>query len=82
MSHDKPPGIIRRTYHWTVSWADRPGGAKALFGISFAESSFFPIPPDVLLMALCFGRRETTPFSPPPVRPPALTTAFTGKAIS
>ncbi len=58
MNYDKPPGIIRRIYHWTVSWADKPGGAKALFGISFAESSFFPIPPDVLLMALCFGRRE------------------------
>lgn len=58
MIPDKPPGVIRRIYHWTVSWADKPGGTTALFWISFAESSFFPIPPDVLLMALCFGRRE------------------------
>ncbi|GAA5481903.1 YqaA family protein [Haloferula sargassicola] len=51
-------GIIRRLYHWTISWADRPGGNWALFAIAFAESSFFPIPPDVLLLALCFGARK------------------------
>jgi membrane protein YqaA with SNARE-associated domain len=55
---EKKPNIIRRLYAWTVSWADKPGGSKALFWIAFAESSFFPIPPDVLLIALCFGARE------------------------
>lgn len=50
------PGPVRRLYDWTLSWADRPGGPAALFGVSFAESSFFPIPPDVLLMALALGR--------------------------
>jgi len=54
----KKPNIIRRMYAWTVSWADHPGGTWALFLIAFAESSFFPIPPDVLLIALCFGARE------------------------
>jgi len=54
----KKPGPIRRLYNWTISWADRPGGTWALFIIAFAESSFFPIPPDVLLLALCFGARE------------------------
>lgn len=49
------PHFIRRLYHWTIGWADRPGGAWALFGIAFVESSFFPIPPDVLLLALCVG---------------------------
>ena len=49
------PHIIRRLYNWTIGWADRPGGAWALFGIAFIESSFFPIPPDVLLLALCVG---------------------------
>jgi membrane protein YqaA with SNARE-associated domain len=48
--------LIRRLYDWTVGWADRPGGAWALFAIAFLESSFFPIPPDVLLIALCIGR--------------------------
>lgn len=49
-------GPVRRLYDWTLSWANRPGGTWALFGLAFAESSFFPIPPDVLLMALCMGR--------------------------
>ncbi len=49
------PHFIRRLYNWTLSWADRPGGAWALFGIAFIESSFFLVPPDVLLLALCVG---------------------------
>jgi membrane protein YqaA with SNARE-associated domain len=49
-------GLVRRLYDWTIGWADRPGGTWALFALAFAESSFFPIPPDVLLMALCIGR--------------------------
>lgn len=52
------PGLIRRLYAWTISWADKPGGSWALFAIAFAESSFFLIPPDVLLLALCFGARK------------------------
>lgn len=52
------PNIIRRLYAWTVSWADHPAGTWALFFIAFAESSFFPIPPDILLLALCFGAKE------------------------
>lgn len=47
--------LIRKLYDWTVGWANRPGGAWALFGIASVESSFFPIPPDVLLLALCVG---------------------------
>lgn len=49
------PSLIRRLYNWTVEWSNRPGGTWALFGIAFIESSFFPIPPDVLLLALCVG---------------------------
>lgn len=48
-------GWIRRMYDWTLSWAEHPAGAWALFVIAFAESSFFPVPPDVLLLALCAG---------------------------
>lgn len=48
-------GIPRRLYGWVLSWADTPYGPLALFVLSFAESSFFPIPPDPLLMALCLG---------------------------
>ena len=37
---------------WVESYADKPNAAWVLFVIAFAESSFFPIPPDVLLIAL------------------------------
>jgi len=47
-----PMGWIRRCYDWVLSWANTPYGAPALFILAFAESSFFPIPPDVLLIAL------------------------------
>lgn len=46
---------IRRAYDWTLHWADTKWGATALFVLAFAESSFFPIPPDVLLIACCLG---------------------------
>ncbi len=48
--------VLRRLYDWTLSWADRPGGAWALFFIALLESSVFPVPPDVLLIPLCVGR--------------------------
>lgn len=37
---------------WVTHFAYTPYGTWALFALAFAESSFFPIPPDVLLMAL------------------------------
>ncbi|MBI3089114.1 MAG: DedA family protein [Candidatus Tectomicrobia bacterium] len=37
---------------WTIHWAHTPYAWPALFLLAFAESSFFPIPPDVLLIAL------------------------------
>jgi len=49
-------GPLRRLYHWTIGWADRRGGAAALTGIAFAEASFFPLPPDPLLILLSLGR--------------------------
>jgi len=50
--------VHRRLYDWTLGWAYRPSAAVALFVLSFAESSFFPIPPDVLLMPLVLGNRR------------------------
>lgn len=47
--------IIKKTYNWVLTWADSKWGGVALFIFAFAESSFFPIPPDVLLIALCLG---------------------------
>lgn len=48
----KKEGFFLKLYNWTVAWADKPSSEKALAGVSFAESSFFPIPPDPLLIAL------------------------------
>lgn len=47
--------ILRRTYDWVLSWAETPYGSPALFLLAFAEASFFPVPPDVLLMALALA---------------------------
>lgn len=48
--------MFRKLYDWVLSWADTRYGVPALAVISFAESSFFPIPPDPLLMALSLGK--------------------------
>ena len=45
----------RRLYDWVVHFADTKHGERALFVLSFAESSFFPVPPDVLLGPLTLG---------------------------
>jgi len=45
--------LIRRLYDWVLHWAETPYGAPALFLLAFVESSVFPVPPDVLLIALC-----------------------------
>lgn len=47
--------VHRRLYDWVLHWAETPHGLVALFLLAFAESSFFPIPPDVLLIALVLG---------------------------
>ncbi|MEJ2190785.1 MAG: DedA family protein [Nitrospirota bacterium] len=45
-------GPLRRLYDWVLHWAETPYGSPALFLLAVAESSFFPVPPDVLLIAL------------------------------
>jgi membrane protein YqaA with SNARE-associated domain len=47
--------MVKRLYDWVLGWAHKPHGAIALFILAFAESSFFPIPPDVLLIALALS---------------------------
>ena len=46
---------IRRVYDWTLSLAERKTASLWLGLLSFAEASFFPIPPDILLIPLCLG---------------------------
>jgi membrane protein YqaA with SNARE-associated domain len=50
------PHALRRLYAWVLHWAETPYGVRALAGLSFAESSFFPVPPDVLQIALSVSR--------------------------
>lgn len=47
--------MIQELYHWMLSWAESAYAGPALFLLAFAESSFFPLPPDILLMALTLG---------------------------
>jgi membrane protein YqaA with SNARE-associated domain len=54
----RPALWVRWLYDWTLSWAETPYGTPALFLLAFAEASFFPIPPDVLLIALALSRRS------------------------
>jgi len=54
----KKESWLKRGYHWTLSWADHPSAKVALFLIALIESSFFPIPPDILLIALVLGKPE------------------------
>lgn len=46
---------VRRLYDWVLSWAETPYGVPALGALAFVEACFFPVPPDVLLMALCLA---------------------------
>jgi membrane protein YqaA with SNARE-associated domain len=56
--HEVARHVFRRLYDWTLHWAHTPYAVPALFVVAVAESSVFPIPPDVLLIALALGRRQ------------------------
>ena len=49
---------LKNLYNWVLEWSNSKWGAFALFLLAFTEASFFPIPPDVLLIALCLGSRS------------------------
>ena len=51
----KPQSFLHRIYLKCMEWIATPAGVWALFFIAVAESSFFPIPPDVFLIALCIN---------------------------
>jgi membrane protein YqaA with SNARE-associated domain len=50
--------MLRRLYDWTLSLAARPSAPFALGAVSFAESSFFPVPPDVMLVPMVLARPD------------------------
>lgn len=51
-------GLLSQLLHWVEAFAATSYGGWALFGLAFLESSVFPVPPDVLLIALCLGRPD------------------------
>ena len=53
-----PAKFIRACYDWTINWAKTKYASLALFLIAFAESSFFPVPPDVLLIPMVIAERK------------------------
>ncbi|MCA8912968.1 MAG: DedA family protein [Planctomycetes bacterium] len=57
-----PLRLLKRLYAWVVGWADTKFGLPALALLAFAEASFFPIPPDPLLIALCLGKQKRSLF--------------------
>ncbi len=48
-------GVLKRLYDRCMTWISGPYGIWVLFVIAFVESSFFPIPPDVFLIAMCIA---------------------------
>lgn len=50
--------MLRRLYNWTMALASGRYAVPALAGVSFAESSFFPIPPDVVLIPMVLANRR------------------------
>ncbi|MCH8328952.1 MAG: DedA family protein [Nanoarchaeota archaeon] len=55
-------GILRKLYDWVLSWAHKKYSSTALFILAFAESSFFPIPPDTLQIALSVSKPKKSFF--------------------
>jgi len=51
-------GPTKRLYRWTMSLAEKPSAPWALGLIAFAESSFFPVPPDVILVPMSLARPQ------------------------
>ncbi len=49
---------LRKMYDWTIQWSRTKNAPYALFGVAFIESSFFPIPPDVLLIAMVVAEKK------------------------
>jgi membrane protein YqaA with SNARE-associated domain len=53
-----PRSLLRRLYDWAVAAAHKPHAMWSMGAIAFAESSFFPIPPDVMLIPMALARPE------------------------
>ena len=50
--------MLRRLYDWTMEQASRPNALRVLGVVSFTESSFFPIPPDAMIIPMVLARPD------------------------
>jgi len=50
--------MLKRLYDWTIRLSESPRAPYALGAVSFAESSFFPIPPDVMLLPMAMAKPQ------------------------
>lgn len=50
--------MVKRLYEWTLEKAGHRHAERWLAGVSFAESGFFPIPPDIMLIPMCLAKPE------------------------
>jgi len=48
--------MFKRLYNWTISLSESRHATWALAGIAFAESSFFPLPPDLILLPMSLAQ--------------------------
>jgi membrane protein YqaA with SNARE-associated domain len=55
---DRSRSLIRRLYDWCIHAAEKPHARWILGAVAFAESSFFPIPPDVMLIPMSLARPD------------------------
>jgi membrane protein YqaA with SNARE-associated domain len=54
----RKPCLVRRLYDWCIAAADKPYATWLMGAVSFVESSFFPIPPDVMLIPMSLARPD------------------------
>jgi membrane protein YqaA with SNARE-associated domain len=54
----KSPSLLRRLYDWCLAAADKPHALWTMGTVAFAESSFFPVPPDVMLIPMALARPD------------------------
>jgi membrane protein YqaA with SNARE-associated domain len=52
------PSLLRRLYDRVVAAAGKPHATWTMGAVSFAESSFFPIPPDIMLIPMALARPD------------------------
>lgn len=50
--------MLRKLYDWCINAAGKPHAAWVLSAVSFTESSFFPVPPDIMLVPMALARPD------------------------